>query len=327
MDYCPDCGSPMPEGADWCRKCRWNEPVAADPGAPTENEEPVPDSPTDIATLAGDISAAARAKYLIMAAIKVMLIAVIIVLSVSLKRIRTRGAAAPLPQESIIYIPAEDIDPDAVDPSGWTTGEIVAYAAGAVNKTKAYKGSLTAEHTETTDATVTSVTGGPLVRNFAGSLVRANTKPLDETLVYSGGSAINSEGETVGILLPANGEFSLGEPDVSSASAARNGSDIVIVINLAAEVGSMDAPAEHNNGVIGNPAAFFAGSGAATVGKVGYTCVGSTVKLTVGQDGLVRSASYSVPLHIVGEVSAGAINGSVTVDGVLNEIWILTSIA
>ena len=111
------------------------------------------------------------------------------------------------------------------------------------------------------------------------------------------------------------------EAGVSSASAARNGGDIVIVINLAAEIGTADAPAEHNNGIIGNPAVFFAGSGTVTVGKVEYTCVGSTVKLTVGQDGYVRSASYSVPLHIVGEVSVGAISGEVTIDGVLNELW------
>ena len=321
MDYCPDCGSPLPDSAGWCRKCRWNEPVITDSETISENEEPAPDSPTDIATLAGDISAAARAKYIIMAAVTVILIAVIIILSVSLKRLRRSAEPAVLPPESINYMPADDIAPDVVDPSGWTVGEIVAYAAGAVNKTKAYEEALAAEHTETTDATVTSVTGGPLVRNFAGSLVRANTKPLEETLVYSGGSATNSEGETVGILLPANGEFSLDEAGVSSASAARNGGDIVIVITLAAEVGTADAPAEHNNGIIGNPAVFFAGSGTVTVGKVEYTCVGSTVKLTVGQDGYVRSASYSVPLHIVGEVSVGAISGEVTIDGVLNEVW------
>ncbi|MBQ6837551.1 MAG: hypothetical protein IJO44_01815, partial [Clostridia bacterium] len=116
------------------------------------------------------------------------------------------------------------------DPSGWSTNQIISKAKDAVNKTKAYKGSLTVDHNESFTADVTDCSAGGIVRTVVDLMIGWVVKPVEETLVFQNGKAVNSEGETVPIILPKRNNFSLDSSGVKSASVKRVGDEYVIKI-------------------------------------------------------------------------------------------------
>ena len=115
--------------------------------------------------------------------------------------------------------------------SGWSTAKILSTAANAVNKTKAYNGNLTVAHSEGFTAEVTECSAGGIVRSVVDLMIGWVVKPVEETLVYQNGKAVNSEGETVPIILPKRNGFTLTENGVKSASVQRMGNEYVIKIN------------------------------------------------------------------------------------------------
>ena len=69
------------------------------------------------------------------------------------------------------------------DASGWSVSQIIAKAADAVNKTKAYTGNLTVNHSEGFTADVTECSAGGIVRSVVDLMIGWVVKPVDETLV------------------------------------------------------------------------------------------------------------------------------------------------
>ena len=209
------------------------------------------------------------------------------------------------------------------DPSGWSTAQIVTKAKEAVNKTKAYSGDLTVNHSESFSAEVTECSAGGIVRSVVDLMIGWVVKPVEETLVYQNGKAVNSEGETVPIILPKKNNFTLTEDGVKSASIQRVGDEYVIKINLIEEsVGMYDVP-KHNAASIGYLDVANFDISFMEVDSADIVYKGSGIELRINAEGYVTYANYNIPLHIDGSAHKGSISGSATFEGGQTEVWTL----
>lgn len=207
------------------------------------------------------------------------------------------------------------------DPSGWSQAQILSKATDAVNKTKGYRNNLTVNHKESFDATVTECTGGAIVQSVANAMVGWVVKPVDETLNYTNGQAVNSEGETVPIILPQRNSFYLSSDGVKSASAKISNNEYVIKINLVQENVGMNEVPRHNASAIGYLDVANFDLSFLTVESAQINYKGSSVELHINAEGYVTYAEYHIPLNIKGSGNGAGISGSVTFDGEQTEIW------
>ena len=209
------------------------------------------------------------------------------------------------------------------NPSGWSRAQILSKAGDAVNKTKAYNNALTVHHKESFDARVTEASGGAVVQSVANVMVGWVVQPVDETLNYQNGTAVNSEGETVPIILPKRNNFYLGESGVTSASAKVVNNEYVINISLVEENVGMHEVPRHNAAAIGYLDVANFDLSFLTVDSANITYKGSSLELHINAQGYVTYAEYHIPLNIVGSGHSGSISGSVTFDGEQTEVWTL----
>ena len=207
------------------------------------------------------------------------------------------------------------------DPSGWSTSQIISKAKDAVNKTKAYQGNLIVNHIEGFTANVTECSAGGIIRSVVDLMIGWVVKPVDETLVYQNGSSVNSEGETVPIILPKRNEFSLSEQGVKSATIQKYGNEYIIKINLIQEsVGMYDVPT-HNAASIGYLDVASFDISFMEIDSADIVYKGSSIELRINAEGLVTYANYKIPLHIEGSAHKGSISGSATFEGEQTEEW------
>lgn len=207
------------------------------------------------------------------------------------------------------------------DPSGWSQSKILATAADAVNKTKAYKGNLIVSHSESFTADVTECTGGDVVKSVANLMIGWIVKPVDENLSYSNGTAVNSEGETIPIILPIRNSFALTQGGMKSASINKSGNEYIIKIGIVKEsVGMYEVP-KHNAASIGYLDVGSLDLSLFTVDSADITYQGSSIELHVNAQGYVTYAKYSIPMQISGSAHRGSISGSATFNGEQTEIW------
>lgn len=207
------------------------------------------------------------------------------------------------------------------DPSKWSKSKILSEAKNAISKTKSYTGKVSVAHKEGFDANVTECTGGSVVASVANLLIGWVVSPVDETLNFDGGKAVNSEGETVQILLPKKGSFTLSESGLSTASARRSGNEYIITLGLVRESVDLYGIPKHNASAIGYLDVGSLDISFMDVDKADITYKGSTVELHINSNGYVTSASYTIPLHVEGAAHRGSISGSAVFDGVQTEQW------
>ncbi len=212
--------------------------------------------------------------------------------------------------------------PAYINVSSMSSSEILAMLTTAVNKTKAYDGTVSVRHTESFNADVTECTGGSIAASVANTVIGTVVKPTDEVLSFSGRSAVNSEGESVSILLPQKGNFSLGMNGISSVSASETYNGIEVYIKLVPEkVGLYDIP-QANASSIGylDIASFDLSILEVTSADINYT--GSTIKAIINSDGYIDYAEYTIPMHVEASAKSGIISGSAVFDGMQTEIWV-----
>lgn len=223
----------------------------------------------------------------------------------------------PTPADPLTQQPATQ----RADPSTMSGEQLLALLTDAVNKTKSYSGALTVRHVESFDANVTECTGGSLVAQVVNSLVGMVVKPTNETLSFSGGTAVNAEGETVTLLLPQEGNFRLTMSGIDSISAYPDGVNTVVNVTLIPEsVGMHDTPTANAAGV-GFLDVSSLDLSLIEVTKADIRYTGSTIKAVIAPNGYVTSAEYTIPLHVEGSAQAGPIGGSAVFDGKQTETW------
>ena len=229
--------------------------------------------------------------------------------------------AAPVVESTTAAPIVETTTQPVVDPSSWTTSEILSALSTAINKTKAYTGNVTVAHKESFEGEILDCTGGSMVKSIANNVITSVAKPVDETLSFSNSTAVNSEGETVQILLPIDAPFTLSLSGVASANATKSGDSTVITITLVEEnCGVYDGPV-HNAAAIGYLTLSELDLSIITLTGGGVKYLGSSIKATINADGYVTSCEYKVPLYIEGTGEAMGISGFVSLEGVQTEIW------
>ena len=170
---------------------------------------------------------------------------------------------------------------------------------------------------------LTKAPGGALLQSIANPIIEGAIKPTDETLAFSGGQAVDSENETVPILLPKRATFVLDPNGVASATARADGADTVIDITLVKEVGTLDTAPQYNAGAIGYLNAGMVDLSAVTVTSCEITYPGSTMKLRINPSGYVVTADYHVPFVVEAAGKAMFISAEVTCEGSDSESWVL----
>lgn len=207
------------------------------------------------------------------------------------------------------------------DPSGWSRAQILRTAGDAIRKTKAYTAPVTVQHSEAFVANITECTGGAIVKTVANLMMGWIVKPVNETLQFSNGAAVNSEGENIQLLLPKHGDFTLTESGISDAAVFISNNEYVIRLNIVPEsVGMYDVPV-HNAASIGYLDVANYDISFLTVDSAEVQYKGSSIELRINSDGYVTAATYKIPLNVKGTGHRGEISGALTFDGEQSEVW------
>ncbi len=229
--------------------------------------------------------------------------------------------AAESTTSSLIPQPEETTAAAAKDPSTWTTAEILSYTSDAVAKTKAYTSSVTVDHAEAFSANITKAPGGAMVKNIANGIIQSVVAPTDEVLTFNGGTTVNGEGETVPLLLPKRGAFTLTVDGIASATAKKSGNDVVIKIVLVEELGTLTDHPKHQAASVGYLDASDVDLGPVTLNYLDITYIGTSIELTVNSDGYVKDAIYKIPIEIQCEGSVMGATAQIEVEGEQSETW------
>lgn len=206
------------------------------------------------------------------------------------------------------------------DVANMSEAEILAMLGDAVNKTKAYTNTLSVKHVETFDANVTECTGGSTVASIANSVVGSIAAPTDEVLTFNGGTATDSEGETVTILLPQKGNFRLTMDGVKSITATKNGDMTVVNVTLVEEtVDHKTFPAANSAGV-GFLDLSTLDLGVLSIDNATMKYPGSTIEAHIRPDGYIDYAAYTISMDVkVG--TAGLLKANIAFVGQQTETW------
>lgn len=215
----------------------------------------------------------------------------------------------------------ETIENTTINMSVKSDSEILAMLTDAVNKTKAYTGDVTVKHIETFDANVTECTGGSLVATAANSLVGMVLDPTNEALSFSNGTAQNADGESVTILLPQKGNFTLSINGIKSISASKKNDETVIYVTLVEEAVGLNNIPIHNASGVGYLDISSLDLSILEITHADIVYSGSVIEAHIRPDGYISYAKYTIPMHVEGSAKSGIISGSAVFDGKQTEIW------
>lgn len=209
----------------------------------------------------------------------------------------------------------------ASDPSTWSKDTIITNFVNAVNKTKAVTDAYSCHHTEAYNVSIDEITGGSLIKSVANKLISSVVKPNDETLNFSGGTAVDFEGETVPSLLPVSGACTLPSEGAASASASGTSDSYTVDIKLVSESVDMNTKPTYNGGAIGFLDISKIDLSFMTVTSCDVDYTGSEIVAQVNSSGLVTKATYTINMVIKGSAKAAAISGDATFSGYKTEVW------
>ena len=209
---------------------------------------------------------------------------------------------------------------------GWSKNQIAAYLTQCVNATKALQSTVTVKHSESFTSNITDITGGDMVKNVANRIIAKIITPTEETLVFNNGTTVNSENETVQLLLPKNGAFSITENDIAEGKATKNGDNIEIELTLVPEQVGLGEVPPINSKAIGYLDTSIFDISLFTISKLEINYTGSVIKAVINPDGYVISADYTIKMHTDAAAKAMGISGTATFDGFENEVWEIVSI-
>lgn len=211
--------------------------------------------------------------------------------------------------------------PTAADPAAWSKQEVLSYLTQAINHTKEYTGNITVDRSEELGINIETISPNlPALKDIANSLVSKFIKPVDEVVQFSGGKG-TSDGEEIPLLLPKRQIFTLPIDGVKTASASKNGENIVIDITLVEESSSMSNPPKYNSQAMGYLDVNSVDLSMVTISTLDFTYLGSTIHAVIRPDGYVQSAKYHIPLKVSASGKAVGIPGAFTGTGYQTETW------
>ena len=200
--------------------------------------------------------------------------------------------------------------------------EVIDLYANAVNLTRGYQGTLRVHHTETFSGNVVEAEPlGALTTKLANTLVGMAGKPADSTLTFTNGVGVNEDGDTVPILLPKKGVFTLPAAGVRNAFMDTANGMRHVVINLVPESVDFGGVPPYNAGAIGYLDTASMDFRVIKINSCTITYTGSVIDAYIRDDGYISSVDYTVNLSVSGSVTGLGITGSGTMEGVEYESW------
>lgn len=230
------------------------------------------------------------------------------------------ATAAVIPTTTLPSAETTTAAPAAV--SQLSAQEVVDLYANAVNLTRGYQGTISVHHTETfTGNVVEAEPLGALTTKLANTLVGMAGKPADSTLTFVGGVGVNEDGETVPILLPKRGVFTLPAAGVRNAFMDTANGMRHVVINLVSESVDFGGIPTYNAGAIGYLDTSSMSFNIIKINSCTITYTGSVIDAYIRDDGYISSVNYTINLSVTGSVTGLGITGSGTMEGAEYESW------
>ncbi len=213
-------------------------------------------------------------------------------------------------------------EPPKTDYSSYSKAQIISTYAAALEKTRAFTGNLTVDHTEAFTADIKEANpGGALTELLASNIVKLVGSEGQQTLNYSGGNATNADGETVPILLPQRTSFSLPEEGVKSAAISEENGMVHITITLIPETVSMGQVPKYNSTTIGYLDTSDMDFKIITISRVDIGYTGSVIDAYIRPDGYISSVNYTINMSTYAELSGMGITGYGVLEGAQTEKW------
>lgn len=232
-----------------------------------------------------------------------------------------------LPEITTSANTAPDVPPSVTesskpDYSSYSKAQIVNKYKEALDKTRAYTGPVSATVTESFDAKIKDAhPGGALTELLADNVVKLVGSEGQQTLNFSGGQAVNDEGETVPVLLPKRGSFMLPVDGVAEARIEESAGKLHVVIRLVPETVSMGEIPKYNAGAVGYLDTSSMDFKIVTLSRVDITYTGSVIDAVIGTDGYIESVTYTINMSTYAELSGMGITGYGTLEGAQTEKW------
>ena len=231
------------------------------------------------------------------------------------------SATSPLPDAVSTTAPAPVTTTEAPAPQ-LSVQEVIDLYANAVNLTRGYQGTLSVHHTETFSGDVVEAQPlGALTTTLANTVVGMISDPHDATLTFTNGIGVNEEGETVPILLPKGGTFSLPAEGVRNAFMDTANGMRHVVINLVSETVDYGVAPYYNAGAIGYLDTSRLDFKIVRINSCAITYTGSVIDAYIRDDGYLDSVNYTVNLSVSANVTGLGITGSGVMEGVEYESW------
>lgn len=236
------------------------------------------------------------------------------------------STTAPQIIEPQSQIPATTVQaqPSVPDYSTYSIQQILDTYATALNLTRSYMGAITVHHKEDFRADARDVTpGGALTTQLVNTLISRLGEPSELDYRFSGGQAMNEDGETIPMLLPQKNNFTLTADGVQRATIEQVGDQTHVVIRIVPEtVGFSEVP-RYNSAGIGYLDTSKLDLKIVKINSCDITYTGSVIDAYIRADGYISSVVYTIGMTVNGNVSGLGVTGSGTIEGAQTEAWTL----
>ena len=220
------------------------------------------------------------------------------------------------------------------DVSALSKKQILQRATEAINKLKNTK-DMTARNQETISIRIVDCSAKSAI-SIINSVISKKIGDKNVTYVFTNGKAvghddsgkeIKGEGEVTPnqVIPPTDAAFTLPETGVHSASAAQNGAFVTYTLKLKEERSSIDKPVPaYNSQAIGYLKMTDMQVPGATITGADMHYPGSTVTVTVDDEGRVRQLQLHLPMDGTGSAKMGFLSGTASFEGYSTQNWTIT---
>ncbi len=210
----------------------------------------------------------------------------------------------------------------SIDVKSMTESELLVMLVDSVNKTKLYTENLSVNHKKSYDVNIIECVGGSAVVSVVNSFLKELLSPTDEILYFGGGAATDSNGDTISLLLPSDGELTLSMDDITSITASSDEDEIIINVTIVEETVDGSGMSSVNSDIMGPVDISVLDLGVVAIDSAEILYLGSEIEVYINSDGYINNAKYTSPMSIECSLS-GIISGVVKFDATQTEIWTL----
>lgn len=220
--------------------------------------------------------------------------------------------------------PTAPTAPAKPDYASYTTQQILDTYAQALNLTRSYTGNITVHHKEDFTADVKEASpGGALTTQLANTIISKIGAPSETDYRFTGGQAVNEDGDTIPLLLPQKANFSLTADGISRATIEEADGMVHLILRLVPETVGFGEVPKYNSAAIGylDTASFDFKIVKINSCDINYT--GSAIDAYIRPDGYIARVTYTIAMNANGNVSGLGITGSGVLEGAQTESWVL----